>query len=99
MAFIYRDTQAPGVYALDIGGHRAHFAVNVHESDGVLTALDPAAIKEAFGTGASVVAPDRVVRVKSPLAPRREFSAMLMFALCVMAVVEGAMATWFGHQR
>ncbi|MFQ5422729.1 MAG: BatA domain-containing protein [Phycisphaerae bacterium] len=99
MAFIYRDTQAPGVYDLDIGGHRAHFAVNVHESDGVLTAVDPATLNDAFGTGASVVAPDQVVRVRSLLAPRREFSVMLMFALGVMAVVEGAMATWFGHQR
>lgn len=98
-AFVYRDTQRPGVYVLGGSGPQTHFAVNVDEAEGDLRPMDERSLKVAFGGEVVLVGRKELLRTKAALAPHEEFTASLLIGLFALVFVESLMATWFGQQR
>ncbi|MCZ6816688.1 MAG: BatA domain-containing protein [Planctomycetota bacterium] len=98
-AFVYRDTQRPGIYVMGGSGPQTHFAVNVDGFEGDLRPTDERSLRVAFGDGVVLVGQTELVHTKAALAPHEEFTRSMLIGLFALVFVESLMATWFGQQR
>ena len=87
-------TDQPGIYRVESGDTAALFSVNVRTANSDLRMVDEAALKEAFGPQAAVIA--RAEKTMTVAAPPREFAGLAMFLLLGVVVLETAAASLVG---
>lgn len=94
---VYRDTAAPGFYAMKTGSREAVWAVNPGIAESDLARADDAALRAAFGPGAKRVSQEQSAVVSRQNGHPREATMALGVLLLACVAVESVLALWFGR--
>jgi len=95
----YRDTAAPGYYAVRIKDRAIEFAVNVETADSDLREPAPGAIARLMPGKSSLLEDTDSVFAVQALRPRAEAAALCGVLLLIVVGLESTFAAWCGRAR